>query len=98
MSHFEAFPSLLSFSASTYLCSKQHLAGGEFLPGNITFSTHTLFKARGKDTKMKVFEREEVIISGGVLNLPQILNFSGIGRSSEIEGFNISVIVDFPGI
>jgi choline dehydrogenase len=62
------------------------------------FSADPQFRASVKGTKMKVFARKEVNISGGVFDLPQLLRISGIGPSSELKNFNISDIVDFPGV
>src|ERR1700753_3550942 len=56
------------------------------------------FNASVKGTKMQAFARKEVIISGGVFNSPQFLKLSGIGPKSELEKFNITVIVDLPGV
>ena len=40
----------------------------------------------------------EVIISGGAINSPQILNLSGIGDGSKLKEFGIDVKADLPGV
>jgi choline dehydrogenase len=72
--------------------------GVEFLAGKSMFSADPRFNASVKGTKMQVFARKEVIISGGVFNSPLLLKLSGIGPKDELESFNISVIVDLPGV
>ncbi|WFD33246.1 hypothetical protein MCUN1_000059 [Malassezia cuniculi] len=40
----------------------------------------------------------EVILSGGTINDPQILQLSGIGDKALLDKFNIPVVVDLPGV
>lgn len=46
----------------------------------------------------RYFANREVILSGGVFNTPQLLKLSGIGPATELQKFNISVVVDSPGV
>jgi choline dehydrogenase-like flavoprotein len=41
---------------------------------------------------------KEIIICGGVINSPQILELSGIGSSAVLDKAGIQVIVDLPGV
>jgi len=62
------------------------------------YSADPRLNASVQGTKMQVFARKEVTISGGVFNLPQLLKSSGIGPNSELERFGILVIVDLPAV
>lgn len=41
---------------------------------------------------------DEIILSGGAINSPQILLCSGIGPASQLTKFDIPVVVDLPGV
>jgi choline dehydrogenase len=42
--------------------------------------------------------RREVILSGGAINSPQLLELSGIGDAAVLRGFGIAVVVDSPAV
>jgi len=42
--------------------------------------------------------RREVIVAGGSFNSPQLLQLSGIGPASLLQGFGIRVVADLPGV
>ncbi|EFX06588.1 choline dehydrogenase [Grosmannia clavigera kw1407] len=42
--------------------------------------------------------RREVIVAGGAFNTPQLLKLSGIGPATELAQFNITTLVDLPGV
>ncbi|KJA28842.1 GMC oxidoreductase [Hypholoma sublateritium FD-334 SS-4] len=44
------------------------------------------------------FARNEVIISAGTFNTPQLLKLSGIGPAAELKSFGIPVVLDAPGV
>nr|AYV89171.1 glucose dehydrogenase FAD, quinone-like protein [Tetranychus evansi] len=46
----------------------------------------------------QVFTRQEVILSAGALNTPQLLMLSGIGPRDQLAQFNIPVIQHSPGV
>jgi choline dehydrogenase len=40
----------------------------------------------------------EVILAGGSINSPQLLQLSGVGIAAELEGLRIPVVADLPGV
>lgn len=42
--------------------------------------------------------KREVILSGGVINTPQLLMLSGIGNVEALRGHGISPVIDLPGV
>ncbi|MEH6519244.1 MAG: choline dehydrogenase [Halioglobus sp.] len=54
---------------------------------------------KGKDTEIKqAHARGEVILCGGVVNSPQLLELSGIGNREQLEALGIKVHKDLPGV
>ena len=48
--------------------------------------------------KEQVFAEREVIVSGGAINSPQILQLSGIGKADYLKKWDIDVVCDLPGV
>ena len=48
--------------------------------------------------KRQVISAREVILCGGAINTPQILQLSGIGNAKELAAMGIPVIADLPGV
>jgi choline dehydrogenase len=48
--------------------------------------------------KIKIYARREVILCGGAINTPQLLQLSGIGPGALLKKFNIPVIKDQPHV
>ena len=46
----------------------------------------------------QAFASREVVLSGGVINTPQLLMLSGIGDSDELAAHGIETTVDLPGV
>ncbi len=44
------------------------------------------------------FSAHEVILCGGAINTPQILQLSGIGNAKELSAMGIDVVTDLPGV
>ncbi|MGI8675852.1 MAG: choline dehydrogenase [Nocardioidaceae bacterium] len=40
----------------------------------------------------------EVILCGGAINTPQLLQLSGVGRAAHLRGLGIDVVADLPGV
>ncbi|KAJ7181580.1 hypothetical protein C8R43DRAFT_273227 [Mycena crocata] len=56
------------------------------------------FAASAAGTEYSVKAAKEVIISGGTIGSPQILQLSGVGPASLLKGFGIDTVVDLPGV
>ena len=52
-------------------------------------------KRSGKSEKIYA---KEIILSGGAINSPQLLQLSGIGNAAELEALGIPVVHDLPGV
>lgn len=71
--------------------------GVEFLDGQYLYKASPKSKGAA-GTPGSATASREVIVSGGTYNSPQILKLSGVGPADELKKFNISVIVDLPGV
>ena len=50
------------------------------------------------DRRTRQAQGGEVILCGGAINSPQLLQLSGVGAASELRGFGIPVVSDVPGV
>ncbi len=48
--------------------------------------------------KIKRVRSAELILSGGAINSPQLLQLSGVGNAAELSGLGIDVVADLPGV
>ncbi|KAJ1323539.1 choline dehydrogenase [Microdochium nivale] len=74
--------------------------GVEYLEGKGVYKA-TWQYAKGtapKGTLKRAFARKEVIISGGAINTPQILQLSGVGDAEHLKSLGIKVVADLPGV
>ena len=53
------------------------------------------FRHRGT---LKRVRSAELILSGGAINSPQLLQLSGVGNAAELSGLGIDVVTDLPGV
>ncbi|KAK4118523.1 GMC oxidoreductase [Parathielavia appendiculata] len=72
--------------------------GIEFLQGQSVYGADPRRNASHQGSPGRAFARKEVILSGGAFNSPQLLKLSGIGPADELAKFNISTVVDLPGV
>ncbi|MGZ8572166.1 MAG: GMC family oxidoreductase N-terminal domain-containing protein, partial [Actinomycetota bacterium] len=52
---------------------------------------------RGKGTPQRAMAGE-VVLCGGAINSPQLLQLSGVGNAAELAALGIDVVVDLPGV
>ena len=45
-----------------------------------------------------VIRANEVILCGGAINSPQLLQLSGVGNAAELEALGVGVVHDLPGV
>jgi choline dehydrogenase len=43
-------------------------------------------------------EGGEIILAGGAINTPQLLQLSGVGRAADLEALGIPILADLPGV
>lgn len=48
--------------------------------------------------RLAVYARREVILAGGAINSPQLLQLSGIGDADWLQAAGVSPVVDLPGV
>ena len=61
--------------------------------GNRAVGVETIKNGKGKEIRGK-----EIILCGGAINTPQILQLSGIGNAPDLEALGIKVVKDLPGV
>ncbi|WP_457937860.1 GMC family oxidoreductase [Mesorhizobium sp. 10J20-29] len=59
-------------------------------------ATSIAYRHGGVDSR--AFARREVVLSGGVINTPQLLMLSGIGGHDELSAHGIETALDLPGV
>ncbi|KAK4705020.1 hypothetical protein P7C70_g1189, partial [Phenoliferia sp. Uapishka_3] len=63
-----------------------------------TTATGVSFQAAANGTAYTVNARQEVILAGGVIGSPHLLQVSGVGDSDLLTSLGIDVVVDLPGV
>ena len=65
------------------------------------YTTRILFEGR-RAVGVRYGKREaygtEIILCGGAINTPQLLQLSGVGNASELSSLGIDVVADLPGV
>ena len=54
------------------------------------------FRQRGRDVEVRA--RREVILSGGAINSPHLLQISGVGPAAHLQSIGVDVVHDLPGV
>ncbi|KAH8162847.1 hypothetical protein CIB48_g5408 [Xylaria polymorpha] len=89
----------VTFEKAKSSCGKPKANGIEYLYGQSLYRADprsSLTENTGSPGSVKA--TKEVIVAGGAFNSPQILKLSGVGPKEELEKFNITVVVDLPGV
>jgi choline dehydrogenase len=55
-------------------------------------------RAVGVQVGAQVVHAREVILCGGAINSPQLLQLSGVGNAQELEALGVEVVADLPGV
>ena len=55
-------------------------------------------RAVGVDVGGEVVRASEVVLSGGAINSPQLLQLSGVGNARELSSLGVDVVHDLPGV
>jgi choline dehydrogenase len=66
-----------------------------------TFVERVVFegtRAIGVQVEGRTIRAREVILCGGAINSPQLLQLSGIGNAAELEALGVNVVHDLPGV
>ena len=84
--------------SNLFLLTEAMAAKIEFQRGNSgeVTATGVTFQANGERHTAKA--NKEVIVSGGAINSPQILELSGIGSPTVLQKAGIEVLVDNPNV
>ncbi|KAL9938497.1 hypothetical protein V8E36_002216 [Tilletia maclaganii] len=81
---------LLNSTVSKITFGNNKDPSGNLIANGVTYQTG------GQTNSLAV--RREVIVSGGVVNSPQILELSGIGNKTILKSAGIQTLVDLPGV
>jgi choline dehydrogenase len=72
--------------------------GVEVLAGDHLYEADNEYNPVAKGTPARVVAKNEVIVSAGTFNSPQLLMLSGIGPKAELQAAGIPVLMDRPGV
>ena len=52
----------------------------------------------GSGTARQTVYGKEIVLCGGAINTPQVLQLSGVGNAAELQALGINVVADLPGV
>ncbi|KKK12537.1 hypothetical protein AOCH_000058 [Aspergillus ochraceoroseus] len=78
--------------------SRPRAIGVEYLQGKSLYRADLRYVNATAGTPGSVYAKKEVILSTGTFNTPQLLKLSGIGPKAELAKWNITTLVDLPGV
>ncbi len=55
-------------------------------------------RAVGVDVGGEVIRAGEIVLCGGAINSPQLLQLSGVGNAAELEPLGVDLVADLPGV
>ena len=77
---------------------KPKAIGVEYLPGEHLYRADRNVNENANPQPVQVYANNEVILSAGAFNTPQLLMLSGIGPQAELQAHQIATRVDLPGV
>lgn len=90
---------ILTGALATRILIRHRVAYGvEYIAGKRLYRAEKNFSSADQAEKLVCFARNEVIVSGGAFNTPQLLKLSGIGPADELATFGIEIVKDLPGV
>lgn len=60
-----------------------------------TTATGVMYRHR---RRTRLVRGEDIVVCGGAINTPQLLQLSGVGNADELRGLGIEVVADLPGV
>lgn len=97
-----SFESRMNTLVAKVLMDGRRAVGVETLSGPDDFKLDQRFNATQTDLNklnpVNYYANKGVILAGGFINTPQLLELSGIGRAEELFDRNIQVVKELPGV
>lgn len=91
-------------TATAYLYPARHRPNLHVITGAIATRIEiqsgraTALHCRRGNDEHRVEAKQEILLSGGAINSPQLLLLSGIGPVEQLQRFDVPVVLDLPGV